>query len=268
VNQALRVIAQQREDFHSYAVLTPRILGNLDHNLRSVSSLRVSSTKTTFSVAVTSGNGITFRVNGSGTKIDRICMPSGGSCSGGHWPGGSTLAMPAIPKLTASDKAAVRSILLDSVNHYATLLREGQQSLGSTQYLSAMAGVAAFNNPNSAASKFSAYRKHPDPATDLSYLKAFQKADHYFTAANEPAAIRDWQTVMSNAQSKLSVWVNDAVSWQIKQVSAAKLDADAARVEQGLAKAKADALKASSSLPLRRDGLARARWLRSLVPPT
>lgn len=246
VNEALRVIAQQHEDFHSYGLVTARILGNLDHRLRSVKTLKASSTKTTFTVAVTSNDGTIFRVNGSGTRIDRVCSPSGGLCSGGHWRGGHTLVMPAIPKLTAAEKSRVRSILLASVNHYATLLHEGQQILGSTQYPSAQAGLRAFNDPRSAASRFSAYRKRPGPERDLSFLQAFSRADHYFTAANEPAAIGNWRDVMSNAQSALYAWVQNAVSWQIKQVSTTKLDADASRVTRDLARARALALKASA----------------------
>lgn len=246
VNEALRVIAQQHEDFHTYDLVTPQILGNLDHRLHSVKTLQASSTKTTFMVAVTSGDGTTFRVNGSGTEIDRVCKPPGGSCKGGHWAGGSTLVMPAIPKLTAADNASVRSILLGSVNHYAALLYEAKQILGTTQYPSGEAGLRAFTDANSAASRFSAYRKNPDPEKDLSFLQAFSKADHYFVAANEPVAMGEWRDTMSNAQAALYAWVQDAVSWQIKEISTTKLDAAASRVEERLAKAKADAVKASS----------------------
>lgn len=85
------------------------------------------------------------------------------------------------------------------------------------------------------------------PERDVSFLHAFRKADHQFTAENEPAAIGDWRDTMSNAQSALYAWVQDAVSWQITQASSAKLAAGATRVERDLITAKTDALKASSS---------------------
>lgn len=116
-----------------------------------------------------------FAVNGFGTALTDTCHPAGDGCRGGHWSGPRTLALPAIPKLTAADKAAVRSILLASVNHYAGLLAQGQQALGTTQYPSAQAGLAAFSDPNSAASKFSAYQKHVNPANDMSFLQAFKR---------------------------------------------------------------------------------------------
>ena len=125
--------------------------------------LAASGTKTTFTVAVTSGSGTTFRVNGSGVNLTRVCLPSGPVCSGGHWSGSTQLAMPSVPKLSAADKAAVRSIFLGSVNHYASLLAQGQQILGTTQYPNAQAGLAAFSDPNSAASRFSAYQKNHNP---------------------------------------------------------------------------------------------------------
>jgi hypothetical protein len=115
------------------------------------------------------------------------------------------------------------------------MLSQGQQIIGPVPYPNANAGLAAFNDPNSAASRFSAYRKHPDPESDESYLAAFQRADHFFTAANEPQAIGTWRDDMGQAQSDLYRWVSDAVSWQINEISTSKLQADAAAVTADLA---------------------------------
>jgi hypothetical protein len=236
VNRALKDIASDYQVFHSY-LITATILKNLDHSLRSVSSLRASSSSKSFSVSVRSASGTTFEVDGIRRHLDRICRPSSG-CPGGHWSGGSRLAFAPVPHLTASQKAQVRSILLASVNHYAQLLSEGQQILGSTQYPNANAGLSAFADPSSAASRFSAYRKHPNPENDLSYLNAFKKADRFFTAANEPQAIGTWRDDMGQAQGDLYRWVTDAVSWQIKELSTSRLQADAATVTTDLAKAR------------------------------
>lgn len=244
--RALKVIASDREDFHSYTLVSPVTLKNLDHSLRPVSSLAANGSGSGFFVSVRSASGTTFAVNGVGAVLTDPCHPAGAGCPGGHWSGPSTLALPTIPKLTAAEKSAVRSILLGSANHYASLLAQGRQALGTTQYPNSQAGLAAFSDPNSAASKFSAYQKHVNPANDLSSLQAFKKADSYFTAANEPAAISQWQNDMSNAQGDLGTWVQDAVSWQIKEISTTKLQADLAKVEKDLAQARADAIKASS----------------------
>jgi hypothetical protein len=140
----------------------------------------------------------------------------------------------------------VRSILLGSVNHYASLLAQGQQILGTTQYPNAQAGLAAISDPNSAASRFSAFQKNHNPVNDTSYLDAFNKADKYFTAANEPDAMSAWQNDAGNAQSDLFAWINDAVSWQISEITAGKLQPDVGKFEHDLALARADAIKASS----------------------
>ena len=55
-------------------------------------------------------------------------------------------------------KKRVRAILTANVDHYAKLLAAGERALGSTQYANANAGLAAFNDPNSAASKFRDYQ--------------------------------------------------------------------------------------------------------------
>jgi hypothetical protein len=221
------------------------VLKNVDHALRSVPSLKANGSGKTFSVSVVSASGTTFEVDGDGQYLSRVCKPTS-RCPGGHWPGSSKLTFAPVPRLTASEKTHVRSILLASVNHYSHLLSQGQQIIGPAPYPNANAGLAAFNDPNSAASRFSAYRKHPNPESDESYLAAFQRADHFFTAANEPQAIGTWRDDMGQAQSDVAQWVNAAVSWQISQISTANLQADAATVTRDLAKARADEVRASS----------------------
>lgn len=246
IARALKVIASDYQVFGNYEVMTPYTLGNEDHKLRGIPSLSATSTKKTFTVSIRSASGTTFAVHGNGLKLSRTCSPKGSGCKGGTWVGADRLALPKVPVLTAADKAHVRQILTSSVDHYANLLSLGEQALGSTEYANANAGLAAFNDPNSAASRFSAYQKHVNPANDLSFLQAFKKADSYFTAANEPAAISQWRNDMSDAQGDLGAWVQDAVSWQIKEISTGKLQADLAKVEKDLAQARADAIKASS----------------------
>ena len=130
-----------------------------------------------------------------------------------------------------------------SVAHYAAELAAGKEALGSTQYPNAYAGLAALKEPNSAASKFSAFRKHSNIENDLSYEAAFKRADHIFTAANEPQAMEAWRNAMERAWSAFIPWVNDGASWQIGSVSTSKLQADEAAIQADLARARADAFK-------------------------
>jgi hypothetical protein len=129
--------------------------------------------------------------------------------------------------LSAHTKAQVASVLNGSINHYLNLLAQGKAALGNTQYNSAQEGLAAFNDPNSAANKISHFRTGPRPEYDVSYIQSFGKADSYYNGNNEPTdQISRWENDMGNVQVDLSTWVQDAVSWQIKSVGTAKLSGD------------------------------------------
>jgi len=147
---------------------------------------------------------------------------------------------------TAARRAFARRILLASVDHYQHLFAQGQAIIGVHQYSGAFEGLAALSDPTSAASRFRDYRQHPNPESDQSFQQAFARADHIFTADNEPQAISDWQADMSDLTSGLSVWINEAVEWKIQEIPTAKLDAAASSVRTGLAQARRDALLATS----------------------
>lgn len=245
VNEALGVVAGYREVFPNYSGTNPVGIKFKDHRLRSVPSLSASGNGQTFSVSVRSASGTTFEVSGEGTRLARLCRPVGPGCSNGHWKGRTLLVIPKPPKLTAGQRSQVRSILLESVAHYEAEFAAGKEALGSTQYPNAYAGLAALKEPNSAASKFSTFRKHSNIENDLSYQSAFERADHIFTAANEPHAMEAWRNAMERAWSAIIPWVNDAVSWQIGSVSTSKLQSDEGAIESSLAQARADALQAA-----------------------
>lgn len=240
IARALKVVASNYQDFGDYTLVTRYTLGNLDHGLRTITSLKAKGQGKTFTLSVTSASGTTFTVRGNRLALMRTCSPAGPGCPGGHWVGSRTLALPKVPVITAADKAKISSILTASVDHYQHLLTLGEQVLGSTQYSSAIAGDNAFNDPNSAASRFSAYRKNPDPESDLSFLAAFKKADNFYTAANEPGAISTWRDDMGTVSTDLNEWVNLAVGWQIREKTTAQLHAAEAKIERDLAKARAD----------------------------
>lgn len=238
ITRALKVISSDYRVFGNYEVMTPYTLGNEDHKLRGVPSLSATSTKKTFTVSIRSASGTIFAVHGNGLKLSRTCSPKGAGCTGGTWAGADRLALPKVPVLTASDKAHVRQVLTASVDHYANLLSLGEQALGTTQYANANAGLSAFNDPNSAASRFSVYRKKSNPEGDLTFLSAFKKADSYYTAANEPKAIAEWQNDMNDASVALNEWVNVAVGWQIREHTTLQLQAAEQKVTAALAKAR------------------------------
>lgn len=240
VARALKVVASNYQDFGDYTLVTRYTLGNLDHSLRKITTLKAHGRGKTFTLSVTSANGTTFVVHGHRLALTRTCTPTGPGCPDGHWAGAKTLALPKVPVVTAADKGKIRSILTGSVDHYQHLLTLGAQILGTTQYATANAGLAAFSDPNSAASRFRDYRKNPNPESDLSFLAAFKKADNFYTAANEPAAISTWRDDMDTVSTDINEWVNLAVGWQIREKTTAQLQAAEAKIERDLAKARAD----------------------------
>jgi hypothetical protein len=238
--RALKVVASNYQDFGDYTLVTTYTLGNLDHALRAVHGLTAHGQGKTFSLSVLSASGTTYRVRGDHVRLRRTCAPAGAGCAGGHWSGTDRLVLPKVPVVTASDKAKVSQILSASVDHYAHLLALGESALGSTQYATANAGLAAFSDPNSAASRFRDYRKRSNPEGDLSFLNAFKQADRFYTAANEPNAISTWRDDMDTATVDLNEFVTLAVGWQIREHTTTQLQASERRVDAALAKARSD----------------------------
>jgi hypothetical protein len=229
--------------FHEYTI-SKYTLGNEDHALRHVSGLEADGLYQRVTISVLSASGAKFIAKARGAKFRYVCTPVGPNCRHRRW--SAKVIPPKVPRLTASDKAHVRQILVGNVTHYVAELDQGVRVLGSEQYSNANAGLAAMGDPSSAAARFREYRQHPGPERDLSFDRAFARADHYFTAANEPAAISAWRDDMTQAQSDLSEWINAGVSWQIREVSADKLRARETKVRSDLAKARAAALRASA----------------------
>ena len=93
------------------------------------------------------------------------------------------------------------------------------------QYADAMAGIAAMDDPTSAAARFRAYRQNTGPERDITLMDAFSQGDAHFAGDNEPQAISDWQNDMFTMTFDLNQWVEVAVSYQISEKSQADLDA-------------------------------------------
>jgi hypothetical protein len=239
VREALAQAESNYIDFHSYDTVTPQTLGNLDPRLRGVSTLAAQGNGQMFSVSVRSASGTTFEIDGAGTRLNYVCRPAGAACPGGHWSNSGSFSA-AVAKLTPVQTDQVKSILLGNVNHYAALLTQGEQILGTTPYPDANAGLTAMSDPTSAASRFRDYRKDPNPESDHSYLDAFKKADAFYNAANEARSIGTWRDDMGRATSDLTKWVQDAATWQVSEIPTSQLQADAARVTSDLQTARND----------------------------
>ena len=144
-------------------------------------------------------------------------------------------------KLTAEQKQQVSTDLNNGLAHYVDTWHQGEQVLGTTQYADSNAGLAAMDDPNSAAAKFSAWRQSSNIERDVTtYLNAFKSADHFYTAANEPQAISSYQDDMGTLQADISTWVTDAVGWQIQTTSNATMTKDVQTINNDINQVKSD----------------------------
>lgn len=158
-------------------------------------------------------------------------------------PSATTVTRPGgAQKLGDATKTQVSSILQTALDHYVTAWKQAQDILGSTQYADANAGIAALGDPNSAASRFSSWRKSSGLEQDVNtYLNAFGKADAFYNAKNEPQAIGSWRDDMGQLQSDLAQWVTDAVGWQVRSTSDVQMSQDTSAINTDIAQVTADA---------------------------
>jgi hypothetical protein len=147
----------------------------------------------------------------------------------------------AVATSSAPDKQKVAAILSASVAYYTQLFATGKATLGTTHYADANAGLKAFNDPNSAASQFGSFRTNNclknDPGANA--ISAYQEADNLYSGTS-PDALGNWNEDINTTVSDICLWAGDAVSWQIKEISTAKLHTDEQKVSNDIVKAQLD----------------------------
>ena len=138
-------------------------------------------------------------------------------------------------------KAQAIAGLTSATDFYANLLQQGQQALGTQQYANGEAAITALNDPNSAASKWSTFNK---TATSSDYFTAhvtqpYNVASDVF-GSNAPVSLADWQNDMNQVDADLHTWVQHATSWQDSEITSSQLVTYTTKVQQDVAKARAD----------------------------
>lgn len=150
----------------------------------------------------------------------------------------ASLTLALFPTASPADREAAFAVLTANIAHYRSIFEQSQVIIGLAQHANGEEAMVAMAEPTSVAARFQYYRKNSDPEFDTSFLDAFRQADRYFTADNEPQAIRDWVDDMSFMHDDLSRWMHVAVDYHSSQTD---VDAAAETVRQDLAKAQADA---------------------------
>lgn len=142
--------------------------------------------------------------------------------------------------ISSTDKAKVVTILSENTQHYVDLLNQGKQALGGFQYTDPYVAISALNDPTSPAAKYSSYNKIVNPCSDMSMIKAFNQADSYYNADNEPTAMGDWRDDMGQVTTDICVWSNKAVDWQVKGISNDQFNTYEQKFKDDIAVAQAD----------------------------
>lgn len=128
---------------------------------------------------------------------------------------------------------------------YTTIYQDGKTALGTTQYSDANAGLAALSNPNSAASRFSAWHRTflaQQGSLSDQPINAYKTASdcYYNSHLSEPDTIANWRDDMGSLFSDIGVWSNDGVDWQVKGKTTAQLNQDEAAIASDLATVERD----------------------------
>jgi hypothetical protein len=138
------------------------------------------------------------------------------------------------------ERAKAISILSASVDYYERRLSAGEHALGSERYNDAIAGVAAFRDPKSAASRFRDYRAKTHIENDYSFLGAYKAAYAYYKGVPEPPSLTVWPDDMNGVVSSFSDWAWIAADWQIRLRTTDQLRAAETQLEIKLSKARLD----------------------------
>lgn len=138
----------------------------------------------------------------------------------------------------------VIATLTASTDYYSQLLATGKQTLGTTKYPNATAGLSALNDPGSAASKFGSFRTETciknDPSANA--MNAYRSVSDLYTAAKaqSPDALDNWNYDTNTAVSDICAWASVAVDWQISKVSSTQLKVAEQKVTTNLAQVHKD----------------------------
>jgi len=149
-----------------------------------------------------------------------------------------TTATNASQSLTKSQAIAT---LTSATAFYANLLQQGQQTLGMTPYPNATAATAALNDSSSMASKWSKLNTQIT-STDFFVPHVTTPYNQATTAYGNdtPTALSDWQNDMNDTDASLREWAQAATKWTDSEISNDQLATATQKVQQDIAKARAD----------------------------
>jgi len=119
--------------------------------------------------------------------------------------------------ISRAQAAQVVAMLNGSIQHFRGLFAAGEQALGSVRYPDAQAGLAAMDDPNSAASRFSEWRQRSGVDRDATYEGVVSRAASLYAGGETDPALDTWAADMSRVMTNLHDWVETAVGWQIHE---------------------------------------------------
>lgn len=169
-------------------------------------------------------------IAGSPKKTDASATPSPTApqpvtTATGSYPTPAVTVAPA-----AVRQAAARALLANDAHFRQDLAQATAILLSEPPYSDANAGLAAMNDPTSAASRYRDWRKASGVETDTSYQDAANRAGAGFTADDEPQALGDWRNKVSDAWAALLHYVQTGASYQAGERTRGDLDAERSQV--------------------------------------
>ncbi|MGH7239143.1 MAG: hypothetical protein ACREHG_03645, partial [Candidatus Saccharimonadales bacterium] len=103
----------------------------------------------------------------------------------------------------------------------------------------------ALNDPTSAASTWSIYNQSMQKTDYFTahVVSAYNNASNIYPDGVQPSALSDWENDMSQTDSDLHQWTQQATSWQISEITTNQLTGYANTFNQDLAAARSDIAK-------------------------
>lgn len=121
-------------------------------------------------------------------------------------------------------------------------MRESQAALGTTQYPTATDALNALSDPNSAASRFTAFEGRAKVDQDATFNRALSRANLLYPnqSDRQSNALGQWDTDIDNAHADLIDWTFAATNWQDMQETTAAFQAREQQFQRDINRARAD----------------------------
>jgi hypothetical protein len=128
-------------------------------------------------------------------------------------------------KLSASQKAEIRTLLDGNVTRLEQIMAAGGNALGTTRYADSDAATQAMDDPKSSAARFKDWRDNAQLDDDTPVNDALEKVNDLVPEPTDAfsAAFEVWISDMDDFKNAISEWADTASDWQTRDKADAEL---------------------------------------------